>query len=404
MPQFSWVGVDKSGSKRKGVREAPSKEALAAFLRSEEITPKRISKQLEIGQISIGSGVKPKELQVFTRMLATMIDAGLPLVQSVDILASQTENKIFAKVLYDVKASIETGDTFSSALGKHPKVFDELFVNLVNAGEIGGILDTILGRLAVYIEKAVKLKGQLKSAMIYPTSVLVVAIGVIAIMLGKVIPVFEKMYKEFGDAELPAPTQFVIKISHMLTDNWYFFIGGGILFFIGFILMLKYRSSRRQFHKFLLKVPVIGNVLRKIVVARFTRTLGTLLTSGVSILDALEICAKTSGNIIVEESIMYARDKVSEGKELAGPLEETNVFPSMVTQMIGIGEQTGAMDTMLQKVADFYEEEVDLAVAGLTALIEPIMMVFLGVVCGGLIIAMYLPIFEIAGTVTEGAQ
>ena len=379
--------------------EAADEATVGARLRGEQLTPRRIKKQSAAMQFTIGSGVTPKELQIFTRQLATMVDAGLPLVQCLDILAGQTDNKIFATHLYQIKASVESGSTFSDALRKHPKVFDDLYVNLVAAGEIGGILDTILNRLATYIEKNVKLKAAVKSALVYPIGVLCVAIGVIAVMMWKVIPTFENMYKEFEGAKLPGPTKFVIGLSDGFINNWYLFVGGGLAFAGLIMLGLRTIRGRDILDRVLLRLPVIGGVLRKIVVARFTRTLGTLLASGVPILDALDICAKTSGNREVAKAILHARTRISEGQDMAGPLGETKVFPSMVTQMIGVGEQTGAMDQMLQKIADFYEDEVDSAVGAMTSLIEPIMMAFLGIVVGGLIIAMYLPVFDLASNV-----
>jgi type IV pilus assembly protein PilC len=288
---------------------------------------------------------------------------------------------------------------FSEALKKHPRVFDDLYVNLVAAGEVGGILDTILNRLAIYIEKNVKLKGQIKSAMYYPVGILVVAIGVIAVMLVKVIPTFEDMYKNMGNAQLPAATRFVMSISHGFINRWYLYVGTLVGLIVTVTMMRRSERGKEIFDRFLLRIPIIGPTLRKIVVARFTRTLGTLLSSGVPILDALDICARTSGNKVVQNGIMRAREKISEGHDMAGPLAESRVFPSMVVQMIGVGEQTGAMDQMLSKIADFYEEEVDSAVTALTSLIEPVMMAFLGVVVGGLIIAMYLPIFNLAGNI-----
>jgi len=399
MAKFQWEATTRSGEVRKGVVEANDEAAVQNRLRADQLTPRKIKKQSKAIQISFGAPVTPKELQIFTRQLATMIDAGLPLVQCLDILANQTENPAFQTRLHQIKASVEQGSTFSDALRKHPKVFDELFVNLVGAGEVGGILDTILNRLAQYIEKAVKLKRQLKSAMIYPIAILVVAFGVIAVMLGKVIPTFEKMYEDFDGAKLPKPTKVVISISDSFINGWYIWLGLVVGLVTLVTLGMRTDRGRQVFDRLLLRIPVIGPTLRKIVVARFTRTLGTLLSSGVPILDALDICAKTSGNVVVAKAIMYTRAKISEGQDMAGPLAETNVFPSMVTQMIGVGEQTGAMDQMLQKIADFYEDEVDTAVAGMTALIEPIMMAFLGVVVGGLIIAMYLPVFELAGNI-----
>jgi len=402
MAKFQWEGTTRAGEKRKGVMEAESAAIAEERLRSDGLSNMRVRKEGGFGDINIqiGSGVQPKDLQIFTRQLATMIDAGLPLVQCLDILANQSENKAFKKVLFSVKNSVEQGATFSDSLRRHPKVFDELYVNLVAAGEVGGILDTILNRLAIYIEKAVKLKGQLKSAMYYPTGIMVVAIGVICVMLIKVIPTFEKMFKDLGNAKLPAPTLIVVHISHGFINNWYLILGSMVGIVVGISLARRTDQGRELFDRALLRIPILGPTLRKIIVARFTRTLGTLLASGVPILDALEICAKTAGNKVVQHAIMRAKDKIAEGHDMAGPLGESRVFPTMVVQMIGVGEQTGAMDTMLQKIADFYEEEVDAAVTGLTSLIEPVMMAFLGVVVGGLIIAMYLPIFKLAGTVS----
>ncbi len=399
MPKFTWEATTRAGEVKRGTLEAADEAAVVNRLKADNLTARRVKKQGREIIITIGSGVQPKELQIFTRQLATMIDAGLPLVQCMDILANQTDNKVFSRILFQVKASVEQGATFSDALRKHPKVFDELYVNLVAAGEIGGILDTILNRLAAYIEKAVKLKSQLKSAMVYPIGIMVVASGVIAVMMGKVIPTFEEMYKEFPNAKLPGPTKVVINISNGFTSNWYLFVAGIIGISVLLSLGLKTERGRDILDRMLLNIPVMGSVLRKIVVARFTRTLGTLLSSGVPILDALDICAKTSGNRVVMRGILHARAKISEGQDMAGPLGDTKVFPPMVTQMIGVGEQTGAMDQMLQKIADFYEDEVDTAVAAMTSLIEPIMMAFLGIVVGGLIIAMYLPVFELAGNI-----
>jgi type IV pilus assembly protein PilC len=401
MAKFSWEGTTRAGEKRRGVMEAENRTIVEERLRGDNIAIQSVKREGGLGdiQIQIGTGVSAKDLQIFTRQLATMIDAGLPLVQCLDILAAQTENKSFKKILSSVKNSVEQGATFSDALKKHPKVFDELYVNLVAAGEIGGILDTILNRLATYIEKAVKLRGQLKSAMYYPAGILVVAIAVIAVMLVKVIPTFEAMYRDMGNAELPAATRFVINLSHSFLNRWYIFVGTAFGLVFGIIAARRTEGGREAIDRILLRMPVIGPVLRKIVVARFTRTLGTLLASGVPILDALDICARTSGNRVVQGGILRAKAKIAEGHDMAGPLAESRVFPTMVVQMIGVGEQTGAMDQMLQKIADFYEEEVDTAVAGLTSLIEPVMMAFLGVVVGGLIIAMYLPIFKLAGNI-----
>jgi type IV pilus assembly protein PilC len=400
MPKFAWEGATRSGERRRGVMEAESQADIESRLRGDGLTVHKIKREggLNIA-ITIGTGVSAKDLSVFTRQMATMIDAGLPLVQCLDILGSQTPNKAFGRILTGVKGAVEQGATFSDALKKYPKVFDDLYVNLVAAGETGGILDTILSRLATYIEKAVKLKSQLKSAMYYPIGILVVAVGVIVVMLTKVIPTFEKLYHDMGNAELPGATQVVINISHAFLDRWYIFAGILVGAIVAFSSARRTERGHEITDAMFLRIPVVGPVLRKIVVARFTRTLGTLLASGVPILDALEICAKTAGNRIVQAAILRAKAKISEGHDMAGPLAESKVFPPMVVQMIGVGEQTGAMDQMLQKIADFYEEEVDTAVSGLTSLIEPVMMAFLGVVVGGLIIAMYLPIFKLAGNI-----
>jgi type IV pilus assembly protein PilC len=399
MAKFQWEATTRMGEKKRGVMEAETADIVESRLRNDGLNIQRVKKEPRQIQLTIGSGVSSKDLQIFTRQLATMIDAGLPLVQCLDILANQNPNKIFARILGQVKSQVEQGSTFSESLKRHPKVFDDLYVNLVAAGEVGGILDTILNRLAIYIEKAVKLRGQIKSALFYPIGILVVAIGVIAVMLIKVIPTFEHMYKEMGHADLPAATQFVINMSHGFVNRWYLWFGGlaGLIF--GSIAMRRTDRGKEIFDRMMLRLPIIGPTLRKIVVARFTRTLGTLLASGVPILDALDICGRTAGNKVVQSGIMKAKDKISEGHDMAGPLAESRVFPSMVVQMIGVGEQTGAMDQMLQKIADFYEEEVDAAVSALTSLIEPVMMAFLGIVVGGLIIAMYLPIFKLAGNI-----
>jgi type IV pilus assembly protein PilC len=327
-----------------------------------------------------------------------MIDAGLPLVQALDIIGTQADNPAFRVVLMAVKSRVESGSTFADALAEHPKVFDELFVQLVRAGEIGGILDTILNRLGAYLEKNEKLKRRLRGAMVYPTIVLTVAVGVTIVLLAYVTPTFEKMFKDFGGA-MPGPTQFLIDLSHGLRDNWYLFVGIPLALVVAFRLFLRDPRGRKAWDKFVLKLPVFGPLVRKVAVARFTRTLGTLLSSGVPILDALEIVAKSAGNRTVEAAILYVRARISEGKNIAGPLAETQVFPPMVVQMIGVGEATGAMDAMLNKVADFYDDEVDVAIAALTSMIEPVLMVFLGGVVGGFLIAMYLPIFSIAGNI-----
>jgi type IV pilus assembly protein PilC len=401
MAEFVWEARARTGELRKGQMEADDEEAVNNRLRQQQLTPTKVKKKAAaLGGFSIGSGVSGKDLVTFTRLFATMIDAGLPIVQCLDILQGQTDNKIFSAVLKDVKNNVEQGATFSDSLRRHPKVFDALYTNLVQAGEVGGILDTIMNRLAVYNEKAMKLARQVKGAMIYPSSVLVIFSGVLVILLGFVIPSFKTIFKDLGSKDdLPALTQMVITVSEAFTHNFFvvFLLVSGMIG--ACVYAYKKPNGRRFFHKMLLKMPIVGPVMRKIAVARFTRTLGTLLSSGVPILDAMEIVAKTAGNMVVEEAIMYARQKISEGKNMAQPLAETDVFPPMVVQMVGVGEQTGALDAMLSKIADFYEEEVDVAVAGLTSLIEPVMMVGIGGTVGVVLIAMYLPIFSIAGKI-----
>ncbi len=404
MAQFAFEARTRGGEIRKGVMEAEGEPDLAMRLRSQGLTLSKAKKKGKAFELKLpwGGRVDEKDIVVFTRQFATMIDAGLPIVQCLDILAAQAPDPNFRRILGEVKGQVEAGATFSEALKKQPKAFDDLYTNLIQAGEIGGILDTILSRLANYIEKAMKLKSQVKGAMVYPISILGVAGIVVVGLLWKVIPVFEAMFKDFGGGALPKPTQIVINLSNFFTDHIYLIMGGIFAVVFGVPPLIRTKKGRAIFDKFILKTPLIGNVLRKVAVARFTRTMGTLLSSGVSILDALEIVAKTSGNVVIHDAIMYAREKISEGKTLAEPLTETAVFPPMVVQMIGVGEQTGAMDTMLQKIADFYEDEVDVAVNALTKAMEPIMMVFLGGVVGGLIIAMYMPIFEMAGNIKGG--
>ena len=397
MTAFVWEARGRAGELKTGVMEADGAEAVEARLKQQLLVPVSVHKQPLQLNIPFTTGVKTTDIVVFTRMFATMIDSGLPIVQCLDILSSQADNKAFGKILKQVKESVEGGLTLSDALGKHPKIFDDLFVNLVAAGEAGGILDGILQRLSIYMEKAMKLKRRVKGAMVYPISIVGIAALVVTILLTKVIPVFEKMFKDFGGGALPMPTQVVIKVSHALAHYLPFIVGGLIVGGFVMRMILRTKNGRLKFDGLLLKLPVLGPVLRKVVVARFTRTMGTLLASGVPILDALEICGKTAGNTVVQAGIMYARAQISEGKDMATPLATTHLMPPMVVQMIGVGEQTGALDTMLSKIADFYEEEVDVAVAAMTSLIEPLMMVFLGTVIGGMVVAMYLPIFEMAG-------
>jgi len=400
MAEFVWEARARTGEVRKGAMEAESEDAVNQRLRAQQLQPTKVKKKAREITFQIGSGVSPKDIVTFTRLFATMIDAGLPIVQCLDILQGQTDNKIFANVLRDVKSSVEQGATFSDSLRRHPKVFDHLYVNLVQAGEVGGILDTILNRLAVYIEKAMKLKRQVRGAMMYPAIVIVVFFGVLSILLIFVIPGFEKMFKDFGAKdELPVLTQMVMAVSRGFVGNILWVFLGTIGLLTGLNYYYRTTSGKRRIHGLMLKAPVLGPVMRKIAVARFTRTLGTLLASGVPILDALEIVAKTAGNMVVEEAIFYARARISEGKNMAQPLMETGVFPPMVVQMVGVGEQTGALDTMLNKIADFYEDEVDVAVSAMTSLIEPVMMVGVGGTVGVVLIAMYLPIFSIAGKI-----
>ncbi len=400
MAEFAWEARARTGELRKGAMEADDAEAVNARLRQQQLTPTKVKKKGKAFNFTFGSGVDTKDLVTFTRLFATMIDAGLPIVQCLEILQNQTDNKHFAVVLKDIKSNVEQGATFSDSLRKHPKIFDALYTNLVQAGEVGGILDTILNRLAIYNEKAAKLRRQVRGAMVYPSSVLIIFGAVLGVLLGWVIPSFKTIFKDLGSKDdLPVLTEFVIAVSEAFVHNLIFIFPGGIG--LMFLSAWGYRQpkGKRFAHKMILKLPVMGPTMRKIGVARFTRTLGTLLASGVPILDALEIVAKTSGNVIIEEAIMYTRLKISEGKNMAVPLLETNVFPPMVVQMVGVGEQTGALDAMLNKIADFYEEEVDVAVGALTSLIEPIMMVGIGGTVGVVLIAMYLPIFSIAGKI-----
>ena len=392
MAEFAWEARGKAGEVRKGVMEAESEDTVMTRLRQQQLNPTRVKKKTAKFSFQIGTGVGQKDLVTFTRLFATMIDAGLPIVQCLDILANQTDNKHFQVILKDIKGSVEQGSTFSDSLRKHPKVFDPLYCNLVQAGEVGGILDTILNRLAVYIEKNVKLKRQVKGAMYYPTIVLFVFSGVLTVLLVFVIPSFQKMFSDFGAKDaLPWLTLMVINISQAFIGHLPLILLFMIAIAVAGSLIYKQPKGKKFTHKTMLWLPIVGPVLEKIAVARFTRTLGTLLSSGVPILDALDIVAKTAGNVIIEEGILYTRMRISEGKNMAGPLLETNVFPPMVVQMVGVGEQTGALDTMLNKIADFYEEEADVAVASLTSLIEPAMMVGIGGTVGVVLIAMYLP-------------
>ena len=400
MAIWSYQARARSGEIRKGTVEAPSQEAALAKVRAMQLTPIRVSRALRLAEITIGSPVRLKDLVLFTRQFATMIDAGLPLVNCLEILGNQAENKRFGKIVLAVKESVEGGMNLSDAMAQHPKVFDELFTSLVAAGEAGGILDTVLNRQAVYLEKAAKLRRQLKGALTYPIVVICIGIGAMAAMLLKVIPTFEKLFADFGaEGELPGPTTAVIKMSRSFTTWAPIFFGGLAALILIFAWFYRTPRGKEILHRFLLLTPVFGPVVRKIAVARFTRTLGTLLSSGVPILDSLDITARTAGNVVVEKSIRYARERISEGKTMAEPLAQSKVFPGMVVQMIAVGEQTGALDQMCSKIADFYEEEVDVAVAALTSLLEPLLMIFVGGGVGWMLIAMYLPIFSIAGKI-----
>lgn len=399
MPDYIWAGVNRKGKKKKGEMESENENFVRLTLRRKGIEPTKIkpkSKDLFENVKFLQPKVTEKDIVVMTRQFATMIDAGLPLVQCLEILFSQQDNKTFKRVLKNIKEDVEEGSTFADALKQHPDVFDDLFVNLVAAGEIGGILDIILNRLAAYIEKAAKLKKKVKGAMTYPIVVMVIAVMVVAVILIFVIPVFEAMFADFGKA-LPVPTQIVVAMSDFLKNYILYIIVGFVLFVFAFRRFYKTDKGRALVDKVLLKVPVFGMLLRKVAVAKFTRTLGTMISSGVPILDSLDIVAATAGNMTIEEAIRETRRSISEGRTIAEPLADSDVFPSMVVQMISVGEATGALDTMLSKIADFYDDEVDAAVDALTSMLEPFMMVFLGITIGGLVVSMYLPIFQMAG-------
>ena len=398
MPVFTYRGTNRAGAAVAGEMTASNKTELQSLLRRQQITPTRMSeKGKEFNLPTFGGGVDSKELAIFTRQFSVMIDAGLPLVQCLEILSSQQENKTFQKVLAGTRSSVEGGSTLSAAMKQYPKVFDPLYSNMVEAGETGGILDTILQRLAAYIEKNVKLQRAVKSALVYPIGVLTIAAAVITLLLWKVVPVFATLFAGLG-VDLPLPTRIVIGLSHFVGSIFGFLIFVAV---IGSVVGLKVwygtRGGRMAIDTIILKLPVLGILMRKIAVARFTRTLGTLISSGVPILEGLDITARTSGNAVIEKALIQVRKSLEEGKSLTDPLKESEVFPGMVTQMIAVGEQTGAMDAMLQKIADFYEEEVDAAVKDLLTALEPIMIVFLGLVVGGVVISMYLPLFSLIG-------
>ncbi len=400
MPYFKWEGKTRNGEVKKGSMQAADEQAVILRLKQQQIIPSTVKKSMgniEIRIPGMEPKLQPKSLVIFTRQFATMIDAGLPLVQGLDILAAQNDDPVMQKVLYQVKSDVESGSTFASALEKHKKIFDDLYVSLVSAGELGGILDTILDRLAAYIEKSSALKKRVKSALTYPIVILVVTFIVVGVLMVYVIPAFAQMFKSLGGGDLPGPTQLVMAASDFVVDGLHFIIGTIVGVIVLWRTLMKTKKTRYVLDTIFLKMPVIGDLIRKTAVARFTRTLSTMISSGIPILQALEVVEKTAGNMVIEAAIIQTKAKITEGKSMAEPLMATGVFPPMVVQMIAVGESTGALDAMLGKIADFYEEEVDTAVDGLTAMIEPIMMVFLGGIIGFVLVAMYLPIFTMAG-------
>jgi len=399
MPVYLWKGKDRHNKNKKGEMEAPSEDVVRSELTRRKITSAKIKKKPKdlFENVSfMQPKVKGSDIIIFCRQFSTMIDAGLPIIQCLDILYAQNDNKTFKKMLKDVKSNVESGQTLAEALRKYPKQFDDLFVNMIAAGEAGGILDMILRRLSAYLEKAAKLKAKIKGGMTYPLVTIVIAIVVVAIIMIFVIPVFEEMFSGMGSA-LPAATLVVVNMSRAIKSNIFYIIGATILFIYAMRRFYRTDKGKILMDDLLLKVPLFGDLIRKAAVAKFTRTTGTMLSSGVAILDALEIVAKTAGNKTIEKAVFDTRTAIAEGRTMSDPLAESGVFPSMVCQMIAVGESTGALDAMLTKIADFYEEEVDQAVENLTSLIEPFMIVFLGVVIGGLVVAMYLPIFKMAG-------
>jgi type IV pilus assembly protein PilC len=401
MPVYVWKGVNSYGEKRKGRIEANSEAAALSMLKKIRIKPtvlKEAPKDLFANIPLFQPKVTGKDVVIFTRQLSTMIDAGLPLVQSLDILAGQQENPTFKKLLTEIRVDVESGMTFADAMKKHPKVFDNLYCNMIDAGEVGGILDTILNRLAGFMEKSMALKKKIKGAMTYPIICLCIALVITAVILVFVVPVFAKMFADFGSA-LPAPTQIVVDASNFAKKNFFLMIGALVAVVVAIKKTYNTEKGRKKMDVMLINAPVFGTLIRKVAVAKFTRTLGTMLHSGVPILDSLNVVGRTAGNKVIEQAVFRVAESITEGRSIAEPLEETGVFPSMVVQMINVGEATGALDTMLEKIADFYDEEVDQAVENMTAMIEPFMMVFLGGLIGGLVIAMYLPIFKMASVV-----
>ncbi len=401
MPVYVWAGKNKKGETQKGEMEAASAEAVRANLAKMKINPTKVKtkpKDIFENVKFMQPKVKQQDVILFCRQFSTMIDAGLPIIQCLDILHSQQENPTFKKNLKEIKESVESGQTLAEALKKFPDSFDDLFINMIAAGEAGGILDIILQRLSAYMEKTAKLKAQVKGAMTYPAITMAVAVIVVAVIMIFVIPVFEKMFADFGGS-LPAPTQIVVNLSQFARESWYIIGGIAVLFGVAFKKVYQTEKGRAVIDNYSLKLPIFGPLIRRVAVAKFTRTMGTMLSSGVSILEALEIVAKTAGNKTIETAVFRVRSAISEGRTMSDPLLESGVFPPMVCQMIAVGESTGALDAMLGKIADFYDEEVDQAVENLTSAIEPVMMVFMGVVIGGLVVSMYLPIFKMAGAV-----
>jgi len=401
MAVFTYSGRTRTGQTINGEMEAPNREAVVAQLRRQHVmatavTPK--ARDIDLKVPGFGAKVGDRDLAVVTRQLATMIDAGLPLVQCLDILAQQQEKKVFQKALHDIRMAVEGGATFSASLKRHPKIFNTLYTNMVEAGEAGGILDTILNRLAAYIEKAMALKKRVKTAMFYPSTIVTVAVVVVIFLLMYVIPTFEQLFEGFG-ATLPLPTVIVLEASRIVRAYLLVMLAGLVAAVVGLRFYYRTPGGKMAIDRLLLRLPVFGPLIRKVAVAKFTRTLGTLVSSGVSILEGLDITARTAGNKVVEEAVLKARTTIAQGKTIAEPLQASGVFPLMVVQMIAVGEQTGALDRMLNKIADFYDEEVDVAVAGLTALLEPLLVIFLGVIIGGVVIAMYLPIFKLISVV-----
>ena len=401
MRMYAWEGRTRGGAVHKGEIEADTRETAVATLRQQHIIVTTIkTKPKDLTLPGFGGKVSEKDLVLFTRQFSTMIDAGLPLVQCLDILSKQTENKIFSKTIVEIKKEVEAGSTFADALRKYPRIFDDLYVNLVQAGEIGGVLDVTFALLAGYIEKARSLKGKVNSAMVYPAAIIFVAVSVVIFLMIFVIPVFAQMFQDFGGT-LPWPTQLVIGLSNFMKRYILFAIP--VLIAAGFVFKQYYRteSGKRVVHRYLLRIPILGPLLQKAAIARFARTLSTLLGSGVPIIDSLDITARTAGNKVLEEAVLGSIGSIREGQTLATPLAKHPVFPPMVVQMVEIGDVTGELDSMLSKLADFYEEEVDRAVEALTAMLEPMMMVFLGTVLGFIIVAMYLPIFKMASLISE---